>query len=1174
MGIKSIAKRAAGKAGNAVAKLSALSPEQLREVDDRRQRYLSEMPSADDATAVELTSRLIAAAGVEIYNAYLPQIAGMYVPVVADAEYDGAAFDARYNARFLNVTKWVSDPEENSLEKLVNVYEVLSSEECNIALVFHRGRRKTDVYLAVVDTTNSASNVNAKDFARRLEGALRGNFPGAEWGGIENGEIPCLKDTRDMSVATVSNVPTEKSEKFVSQTIEKLLDGIVPESRSEEYTLVLLATPTLDAEERKLRLEQLYTGLVPYASWQTDFTYTETGSTSSSATVGLNAGVSVGRQVGTNESLASGESATDSTSQGVSDTTGTSQTDTVSDSTSDTTSHTDGTSESDTTTAGVNVSAYAGANVEAGAGIGPFKMGAGGHTGASVGGHLDTGHTHGTNSSDTLSKTVGQTVARAVGSSTAHAVSSTLGRAVTKSLTSTVGSFASQSLGGNFGVNFARTSTVTATIGKNEGIHQTHTNYSIKHALELLEQQMKRLEEGAALGLWEFAAYVLSEDPATANNVAHSYLALTQGEDSFISHASVNLWRGDLPGENAADTICSYLRDLRHPIFALNPDLVERQPNVLPYPSTVTATTTLTGKELARSLNFPRKSVAGLPVFECASFGRNVATFEEPETAGSIELGHVFHMHREEPTTVPLDLDSLAGHTFVTGSTGAGKSNAVYRILEQADRHDVGFLVIEPAKGEYKDAFGNDPDVSVFGTNPAYAPLLRLDPFSFPEGVHVLEHLDRLIEIFNVCWPMYAAMPAVLKDAVERSYEDCGWDLATSANPYGQGLYPSFADVARNVREVIDSSEYDAENKGAYKGSLLTRINSLCNGINGMIFASDEVPAQTLFDGKTIVDLSRVGSSETKALLMGVLVLKLQEWRMSQGIPANAGLQHLTVLEEAHNLLRRTSFEQGQEGGNLAGKSVEMLSNAIAEMRTYGEGFVIADQAPGLLDPSAMRNTNTKIVLRLPEGSDRELVGGAEALNEAQVKELARLPRGVAAVYQNNWIEAVLCKVSKARHGGDSYEYALGEEKEQLRDTAAALDIVSLLSSGEAVTDEAKLAEVRDGMRALGVSSSVQVAALRILKDPPPEPRMTKLAPVMTELFPEVRAAMERAYRKTTEKAEWTSTVEASLLALVDLEIDERIRRVIIQGIITDYVFNELRDEKALYEWSRSGFTH
>ena len=1164
MGIKSIAKRAAGKAGNAVAKLSSLSPEQLREVDELRQRYLSEMPSADDATAVELTSRLIAAAGVEIYNAYLPQIAGMYVPVEADAEYEGASFNARYNARFLNVTKWVSDPDENSLEKLVNVYEVLSSEECNIALVFHRGRNKTEVYLAVVDTTNAANNVNAKDFARRLEGALRGNFPGAEWDGIESGEIPCLKDTRDMSVAAVSNVPTEKSKEFVSQTIEKLLDGIVPGSRSEEYTLVLLATPTLDAEERKLRLEQLYTGLVPYASWQTDFTYTETGSTSSSATIGLNAGVSVGRQVGTNQSLADGQSVSDSTSSGTTDTEGRSQTDTVSEGVSDSTAHMEGTNSSR------NESSSGFASVTAGGQAG-IPLVASGHVDVTAGGSHTEGSSRGTSASDTATHGTSSSVAQALGSSTAHAVSSTLGRAVTRSLTSTVGSFASQSLGGNFGVNFARTSTVTATIGKNEGIHQTHTNYSIKHALDLLEQQMKRLEEGAALGLWEFAAYVLSEDPATANNVAHSYLALTQGEESFISQASVNLWRGDLPGESAADTICSYLRDLRHPIFALNPDLASRQPNVLPYPSTVTATTTLTGKELARSLNFPRKSVAGLPVFECASFGRNVATFEEPETAGSIELGHVFHMHREEPTTVPLDLDSLAGHTFVTGSTGAGKSNAVYRILEQAGRHDIGFLVIEPAKGEYKDAFGNDPDVSVFGTNPAYAPLLRLDPFSFPAGVHVLEHLDRLVEIFNVCWPMYAAMPAVLKDAVERSYEDCGWDLTKSANPYGEGLYPGFSDVARNVREVIDSSEYDAENKGAYKGSLLTRLNSLCNGINGMIFSSDEVPAQTLFDGKAIVDLSRVDSSETKALLMGVLVLKLQEWRMGQGIPANAGLRHLTVLEEAHNLLRRTSFEQGQEGGNLAGKSVEMLSNAIAEMRTYGEGFVIADQAPGLLDPSAIRNTNTKIVLRLPEGSDRELVGGAEALNDAQMKELARLPRGVAAVYQNNWIEAVLCKVSKARHGGCAYDYSAEEETVRQRDTKVAFDTIALLSSGDAVTDEARLAEVRDGMRLLGVSSSTQVAALRILKDPPPEPRMTRIAPIVASLFPEAREAMVSAKEKSVVPREWSLAIRQSVNESCFEDVRPQLMRIITQGIVYDYLCNELHDRESFDGWYRNG---
>ncbi|GHT78456.1 hypothetical protein FACS1894130_05060 [Spirochaetia bacterium] len=125
----------------------------------------------------------------------------------------------------------------------------------------------------------------------------------------------------------------------------------------------------------------------------------------------------------------------------------------------------------------------------------------------------------------------------------------------------------------------------------------------------------------------------------------------------------------------------------------------------------------------------------------------------------------------------------------------------------------------------------------------------------------------------------------------------------------------------------------------------------------------------------------------------------------------NSGLKHITVLEEAHNLLKRTSTEQSNEGSNLLGKSVEMLGNAIADMCTYGEGFIIADQSPGLLDMSVIRNTNTKIILRLPDESDRVLVGKSAGLNDDQIAELARLQCGVAAVYQNDWLQSVLCQV-------------------------------------------------------------------------------------------------------------------------------------------------------------------
>ncbi len=211
--------------------------------------------------------------------------------------------------------------------------------------------------------------------------------------------------------------------------------------------------------------------------------------------------------------------------------------------------------------------------------------------------------------------------------------------------------------------------------------------------------------------------------------------------------------------------------------------------------------------------------------------------------------------------------------------------------------------------------------------------------------------------------------------------------------------------------------------KGAYKGSLLTRLQSLTTGINGLIFASDELSGDDLFEQNVIVDLSRVGSSETKSLIMGMLVLKLQEFRMTGDIPMNADMRHITVLEEAHNLLRRTSIDQPTESSNILGKSVELITNAIAEMRTYGEGFIIADQAPGLMDMSVIRNTNTKIIMRLPDKGDRDLVGKAADLNDDQINEIAKLPRGVAAIYQNEWVQPVLCMVKKYEGDFSNYEF-------------------------------------------------------------------------------------------------------------------------------------------------------
>lgn len=1133
MGIKNAIMRAADKAGNAVATVSVLSSSQLDEVNKKRTAYLSEKPNPADEQAVELTNRLLATAAVELHNAYLPQLRNVYVPIDPSIEYP-TGFNADNNIRFMNITKWIVDPNEDSLEKLVNVYDVLSDEDCNIALVFNRTSASTEVFLAVVNSDNARDNIDADNFSRRMSDALRGNFPGSEVGPANRGLIPCLDNRRSSSVAAVSNIPAEKNEKFVTQTIEKVLDGIVPGRPSEGYTIVLLATPIHDIESRKLRLAELHTLLTPYASWTTNYTYHQNDSIGSSATIGINAGVSAGRQVGNNQAVAQNYNETDSTNGSVSE----SSNESVTDSSTSTESITD------TVTDGRNESSSGGVDLG-----------------------VSASHTEGSSHSTSTATGTSSSTGKAISNSLGKAVTSGVGKAVSKGASVTSGVSQAVNLGANFGGSFARSSTVTATIGADEGITQTFKNYSIQHALEILELQMKRYDLASALGMWDFCAYVLSEDHNVANNVAHTYLALTQGKESYMSQAAVNLWRGDL-GEQSADAaaICSYLRDLRHPAFALSPALLDQHPSFSVYPATVDATTALSGKELAYSLNFPKKSVPGLPVIECASFGRNVSTFDGTQPQQGLCIGKVFHMHREERIKTFLSKDSLASHTFVTGSTGAGKTNTVCRILDQALDQQIEFLVIEPAKGEYKDVYGGCEDVNVFGTNPEFTPLLRINPFSFPSGIHVLEHLDRLVEIFNVCWPMYAAMPAVLKDAVARSYEDCGWDLAASDNPYGADLFPCFADVARNVREILDSSEYDAENKGAYKGSLLTRLNSLTNGLNGMMLSSNEVDASVLFDANTVIDLSRIGSAETKSLLMGLLVLKLQEHRMAEKKGMNQPLRHLTVLEEAHNLLKRSSSSQGSESGDLTGKSVEMISNAIAEMRTYGEGFIIADQAPGLLDMAAIRNTNTKIIHRLPDLSDRELAGRAANLNDQQIVELARLPKGVAAIYQNDWVEPVLCKIAKAGEG-EHFTYSRPIDDVASNQSDDALAVARMLAYGISVGTKAELHSIRERLDRLHIDASAKVKILRTVQNPPTEPRMTKLGPIMSTLFPNVAKVVDDERERSDEAEQWTRAADAALRSSIDRDIDSRTRQTIIQGIMTDVLYLQMQDTQAYSDW-------
>jgi len=556
----------------------------------------------------------------------------------------------------------------------------------------------------------------------------------------------------------------------------------------------------------------------------------------------------------------------------------------------------------------------------------------------------------------------------------------------------------------------------TTTIGTTATLSITKQNKTVLELLEKIDEQLDRIKNCESYGLWESACYFIADKPETSLVAANTYKALVAGEKTNVENSFINIWNNEFENSEKSLMIMESLRYGVHPSFKYLPQNTSGKY----IEQIITPASMISGVELPILMGVPHKSVSGVTSITSAEFGRNVFARGQINNSRNIDLGAIYHMGEVfNNNRVRLDLESLSAHCFITGSTGSGKSNTTYKIIEEltAGKNKVNFLVIEPAKGEYKLAFGNMPGINIFTTNPKYFNMLRINPFAFHSEIHVLEHLDRLIEIFSACWPLYAAMPALLKASFERAYINHGWDLNHSFNiNRNNGMFPNFKDIVQTLPILLGESEFSAQTKGDYVGSLVTRVESLTNGLIGQIFSTDAISDEVLFNENTIVDLSRIGSAETKALLMGILVLKLGEFRQSTSGGTNLPLKHVTIIEEAHNLLKRTSTEQGQESANVQGKSVEMISNSIAEMRTYGEGFIIVDQSPTAVDISAIKNTNTKILMRLPEFGDCETVGRSVGLNSDQIAELSRLDKGVAAVYQNNWLETVLTKIDKCEN--------------------------------------------------------------------------------------------------------------------------------------------------------------
>lgn len=741
--------------------------------------------------------------------------------------------------RMFQLKKLTLKKGEDMFQKLSTVYYSSMAQGCSLAVMIDVPEENAgaNIYLGVREDPLKQSMKSRKleISSKALQKVLLSNFPGSDIKGIspEAGK-KLLEEAfgeEQEAVASVSCVAalrdkSKTEDKAFVQGIERFMDAM----EGETYTALFLAEPVSNETQAAIRsgYENLYSTLSPFR--KSTWSYTENQSTA------------------VMESLCSGTSHTISDTVSMTTTDGTNQSSSVTDGTQKTKGGSGGINGgigSSSGTSVTKVSPVAGgiagilglggvaASVlipGAGAVIGPLL----GTAGRAVGGMAP-------------SRTAFNSIARNIGGSLG--VNASWG--TSHSTTEQTGTSHSTSNGTSHGISDSTSQQESHGTTDTRGTGRTQQvelcNKSVEELLERIENQLKRVKESEDYGCYNCAAYFLSSAQSTALLAANTYRALMVGEGSSVESGAVNVWKNN---EAEVAQLREYLKRFMQPVFAR--PLWENAPDSLLY----TPATLVSGRELPMHLGLPTRSVHGLPIIEHAEFGRNVPDEAMPDE-DKMNLGKIYHMGKSESADLILNRQAMASHTFITGSTGTGKSNAVYHLLDEITKNgQTTFLVVEPAKGEYKNVFGNCTDVQVFGTNPRETPLLRMNPFAFPENIHILEHIDRLVEIFNACWPMYAAMPAVLKDAIERSYQKVGWDLRNSESE--KGVFPTFFDLLDILPGVIEESHYSKDTQSDYVGALCTRVKSLTNGIYGSVLcAEDALMDEALFDRNVIVDLRR-----------------------------------------------------------------------------------------------------------------------------------------------------------------------------------------------------------------------------------------------------------------------------------------------------------------------------
>lgn len=561
----------------------------------------------------------------------------------------------------------------------------------------------------------------------------------------------------------------------------------------------------------------------------------------------------------------------------------------------------------------------------------------------------------------------------------------------------------------------------TETISKSDqfGFSKEIVNKKAQCILDYIDNELiERLKYGLSKGLFNASVYYFAENPKILEKIRISIMSLFQSKGS--SYSPLTAFSINYEDERIRNAINSYQSVFR---LQFNDALSNEESMAYLLKSRISEgricnlSTMLTSNELSLIASVPHKEVPGLLICESIDLGLNYDCCRD-----GVELGCLVQNGRVLPSKkFKLNKDVLNKHTFIAGTTGAGKTTTCHVLLKESK---LPFLVIEPAKTEYRTLI-NIPefeDVEVYTVGNEVAAPFHINPFEFVEGELLSSHIDMMNATFTSSFPMEGSMPQIIEEAIYLAYKKKGWNPQTNENLNYQNdenlngkkgcrikYIPRLTDFLTCLKEVVHSKNFSDRLQQDYEGTLISRFSNLLQGSKGCIFNCEESSDfSSMLDKKVVLEIETLKSPEDKSLFMGFILARMTE-EIKRRHKNDLEFRHITLVEEAHRLLSKTEI-----GDSCCKRqAVTVFTDLLAEVRKYGECLIIVDQSPNDLASGVLKNTNTKIIHKIQVEEDQRAVGNTMCMDEKQCGFLPLLTPGNVVLFSEGMKKPIQVKVNK-----------------------------------------------------------------------------------------------------------------------------------------------------------------